>query len=106
MSDYTYNTDQSSNQYCTDIDHSYGFYYRMTSSTLLQAPAAVLRPVMGAFSALPVYLQVLVLLIGVPALAIALNVASQLVSSIIHPPSPPPPSSVLGVLFTYLKWRL
>lgn len=54
----------------------------MTSSTLLQAPAVVLRPVMDAFSALPVYLQVLVLLIGVPALAIALNVASQLVSPI------------------------
>lgn len=57
----------------------------MTSSTLLQGPATVLRPVMDAFTALPVYLQVLVLLIGVPALAIALNVASQLVSPL---PSP------------------
>ena len=51
----------------------------MSSSTLLQGPALVLRPVMDAFTALPTYLQVLVLLIGVPALAIALNVASQLV---------------------------
>lgn len=51
----------------------------MTSSTILQAPTLILRPVLDAFLALPTYIQVLSVVIGVPALAIALNVFSQLV---------------------------
>jgi hypothetical protein len=54
----------------------------MSSSTSFQSSSSLLlhiQPVIDTFLTLPLYARVLTFVIGLPAIAIALNVASQLV---------------------------
>jgi hypothetical protein len=54
----------------------------MSSSSSFQSSSSLLlhaQPVIDTFLALPLYARILTFVVGVPAIAIALNVASQLV---------------------------
>lgn len=64
--------DISSSDLCWTCDLS-----TMSSSTILQAPSLVLKPIFDTFLSLPTYVQVLSVVFGFPAIAITLNVLSQ-----------------------------